>query len=205
MLKIYKNHTLRTSLLDDFMYYESRQKMMQEERARLLVRSFHTPFSVPAATDPPPRKLMNNIGSEAHRPRENQHQEVSSSHHVRVNTTSTQQQVSDVLGEKKSSPEQNDMTSGLKIGSLTIKPTNIIHGGDPSAGVAKPKEVVTIGSLPIKLNGYDETSSGSVTVGTVALDPRALQRSDKESSSSTTTKTGVPKKLLMRLPPPSTN
>ncbi|KAH1041263.1 hypothetical protein AAZX31_09G030900 [Glycine max] len=33
MLKIFKNNTLKTSLLDDFMYYENRQKIMQDEKA----------------------------------------------------------------------------------------------------------------------------------------------------------------------------
>ena len=47
MLKIFKNNTLKTSLLDDFMYYENRQKIMQDEKAKLSVKSFGSPLFVP--------------------------------------------------------------------------------------------------------------------------------------------------------------
>ncbi|KAK9161799.1 hypothetical protein Syun_008140 [Stephania yunnanensis] len=39
MLNIFKSHSFKTSILDDFMYYEERQKIMQEEKARLLVKA----------------------------------------------------------------------------------------------------------------------------------------------------------------------
>ena len=47
MLKIFKNHTTKTSLLDDFMYYENRQRIMQDEKTRLLIKSYESPFFVP--------------------------------------------------------------------------------------------------------------------------------------------------------------
>lgn len=34
MLNIFKNHVARTSILDDFEFYESRQKVMQEKKIR---------------------------------------------------------------------------------------------------------------------------------------------------------------------------
>ncbi|GFZ11588.1 evolutionarily conserved C-terminal region 3 [Actinidia rufa] len=40
MLKIFKNHAGKASLLDDFMYYENRQKIMQEEKTKLLIKSY---------------------------------------------------------------------------------------------------------------------------------------------------------------------
>ena len=52
MLKIFKNHTLKTSLLDDFMYYENRQKIMQDEKAKFLVKSFDSPIFVPVLEAP---------------------------------------------------------------------------------------------------------------------------------------------------------
>ena len=48
MLKIFKNQPLKTSILDDFMYYENRQKIMQEEKARLMFKSFRSPLFIPA-------------------------------------------------------------------------------------------------------------------------------------------------------------
>ncbi|PSR97858.1 Phosphatidylinositol kinase [Actinidia chinensis var. chinensis] len=54
MLKIFKNHAAKASLLDDFMYYENRQKIMQEEKTKLLVKSYGSSFLIPALD--PPRK-----------------------------------------------------------------------------------------------------------------------------------------------------
>jgi len=34
MLKIFKEHVTKTSILDDFAFYENRQKLMQEKRAK---------------------------------------------------------------------------------------------------------------------------------------------------------------------------
>ncbi|XP_020579827.1 uncharacterized protein LOC110024289 [Phalaenopsis equestris] len=39
MLKIFKEHTSKTSILDDFGFYENRQKVMQEKRAKQLQHS----------------------------------------------------------------------------------------------------------------------------------------------------------------------
>lgn len=60
MLKIFKNYSSKTSLLDDFMYYENRQKIMHEERARLLRKA-----NVNGHAIAPPVKL----GSMVDRPR----------------------------------------------------------------------------------------------------------------------------------------
>ena len=34
MLKLFKEHVSKTSILDDFGFYETRQKVMQEKRAK---------------------------------------------------------------------------------------------------------------------------------------------------------------------------
>ncbi|KAL0388930.1 UNVERIFIED_CONTAM: YTH domain-containing protein ECT3 [Sesamum radiatum] len=56
MLQIFKNYTSKTSLLDDFMYYENRQRILHEERSRLLRKSYENPYLVPLLD--PPRKLQ---------------------------------------------------------------------------------------------------------------------------------------------------
>lgn len=48
MLNIFKSSPLRTSLLDDFMFYEERQKVILEEKYRHLGRSFNGAPYVPA-------------------------------------------------------------------------------------------------------------------------------------------------------------
>src|ERR1044072_718272 len=52
MLRIFKNHTLKTSLLDDFVYYENRQKIMEDEKAKVLIKNFGSPLFVPALEQP---------------------------------------------------------------------------------------------------------------------------------------------------------
>lgn len=49
MLNIFKTSPLKTSILDDFMFYEERQKIMQEEKSRFLGRSYtsYLPAVVP--------------------------------------------------------------------------------------------------------------------------------------------------------------
>lgn len=34
MLKIFKDHVSKTCILDDFLFYENRQKLMQEKKAK---------------------------------------------------------------------------------------------------------------------------------------------------------------------------
>ncbi|KAI3883982.1 hypothetical protein MKW92_034466, partial [Papaver armeniacum] len=40
MLNIFKNYVAKTSLLDDFMYYKERQRIMQEEKKRYLGKTY---------------------------------------------------------------------------------------------------------------------------------------------------------------------
>ncbi|XP_057959027.1 YTH domain-containing protein ECT4 [Malania oleifera] len=188
MLKIFKNYTLRTSLLDDFMYYENRQKIMQEEKARLLIKSYESPFFV--TTIDPPRKLSSGVDSHSREVEKiSQHNDANSSEnaaatateqvsltpHVTNMTNLTSRDENDVHVEF----ESKDDVSSLKIGSLTISPKQgeLKHSTDTAStpSATEPVDVVTVGSMPIKVNGFAE-SSGFLTVGTIPLDPRALQK-----------------------------
>lgn len=189
MLKIFKNHTLKTCLLDDFMYYENRQKIMQEEKARLLVRNFESPYFVPAALGPPrmlncvvelPPSEVENVSNLNDDPTSLKRTSVSASEKV-----SPESNVADAGSARNENPEQvavqaKDNVSALKIGSLTInsrqadsKPSISASAGAAANTNTKPFDVVTVGSVPLKINGITE-SSGILTVGTIPLDPRAL-------------------------------
>ena len=48
MLNIFKNSPLKTSILDDFTFYEERERIMQEEMAKLLGRSYDALQFLPA-------------------------------------------------------------------------------------------------------------------------------------------------------------
>ncbi|XP_012084160.1 YTH domain-containing protein ECT4 isoform X2 [Jatropha curcas] len=174
MLKIFKNHTSKTSLLDDFMYYENRQRIMQEEKARVMFKTFETPFLVPAVdsahkldclVEQPPTKEEKTI-------------EQNGSSSMKKTEASVTERVSSNSGVTKASndieiPEQtivkseDDIASVLKIGSLSI---------NPKQGEPKPtSDVVTVGTMPIKVDGFGEPP-GFLRVGSIPLDPRVLKR-----------------------------
>ncbi|XP_076931621.1 uncharacterized protein LOC143596837 isoform X2 [Bidens hawaiensis] len=179
MLKVFKSYARKTSILDDFMYYENRQKILQEEKARLLVKSFGTPVFVPVLH--PPRKLTNyyGYGSDEKSEKEND-----------INT-------SDSNKDRKSSVDGKLNDNILQLKSLSIcseqvetKPVESGGGGTSVSAVSsEPISVLTVGSMPVKVNGYGE-SSGILTVGTIPLDTKAFQVKEGGVSS---TKMGVKK------------
>ncbi|KAI3505981.1 hypothetical protein L1887_28334 [Cichorium endivia] len=146
MLKVFKNYTSKTSLLDDFMYYENRQKILQEEKARLLIKSYGTPVFVPVLH--PPRKLNNN------------------NNNFNYLGTNEEEEKSDIINTSSNEavdgkPTEDDV---LRFSSIAINDTNVGGGGG----------VLTVGSMPVKVNGYGQ-SSGFLTVGSIPLDPKALK------------------------------
>lgn len=182
MLKVFKNYALKTSLLDDFMYYENRQKIMEEEKARLLVKRFEGPYFVPSLN--PPRRLNGVLELP---PREDEktikpnHGQNSSIIKTEVTTAPEQASsntfvintsIGDVNAEQIAVETKTDVVSTLKIGSLTISPKQAEPKPLPAANT-EPADVVKVGSVPIKVNGLAE--SGFLTVGTIPLDRRPLQ------------------------------
>ena len=169
---------MKTSLLDDFMYYEDRQKIMQDERGRYLVRNFETPFSVTALG--PPRKV--NPVRELPRSKEEKDTKPNDANNFEKSLVPVSEQVSSNLdvkdrgdkSEKKTLEAEDDAT--LKIGSLTIDLKHVELDSSAGAATATSKnvDVVTVGSIPVRVNGFAE-SLGTLTVGTIPLDPRALK------------------------------
>ncbi|KAK9080087.1 hypothetical protein SSX86_001762 [Deinandra increscens subsp. villosa] len=164
MLKVFKNYVKKTSLLDDFIYYENRQKILQEEKARLLIKSFGTPVFVPVLH--PPRKLTNFYGlaSEERSGTEND-----------INTSDGNSIANRELVDGK---PKDDF---LRISSLSIASTEQQVETKPLEGKGtgtslstEAGNILTVGSMPVKVNGFGE-SSGFLTVGTIPLDPRALK------------------------------
>ncbi|XP_020230198.1 YTH domain-containing protein ECT2 [Cajanus cajan] len=175
MLKIFKNHSLKTSLLDDFLYYEDRQKIMQEEKAKLLIRGFENPLSLP--TLEAPRKLnfvidIPPVGDEKNSKMGDEFdslkQTLSGGHIVSSSEVTT-------TASEDEKAEKEDIASVLKIGSVTITPKQV--ESKPS-GISfdnkEPLDVITVGSMQVKVNGFAE-SSGFLKIGSIPLDPRTLQ------------------------------
>ncbi|MED6168025.1 YT521-B-like domain containing protein [Stylosanthes scabra] len=177
MLKIFKSHTLKTTLLDDFMYYENRQKIMQEEKAKMLIKSFQSPLMIP--TMEPPRKLnfvvdVPQVNDEKNSKTDDKFDKLVSSVKETVKSSDV---TSTKLDEKaeKTTADKEDISSILKIGSVTITPKQgEIKPASIGISNRESADIVTVGSMQVKVNGFSE-SSGVLKVGSIPLDPKALQ------------------------------
>lgn len=178
MLKIFKNHTLRTSLLDDFMYYENRQKILQDEKAKYLTKSFESPLYIPALETP--RKLNFMVDMPSGHDEKNskltddfesaKQNSVSTPEQIVSNSDATSTKPVDVQTEK-SAANKNDISSILKIGSVTITPKAV----ETKQSGKEPFDFLTVGSMQVKVNGL-AASSGLLKVGSIPLDAKALQQ-----------------------------
>lgn len=192
MLKVFKDYASRTSLLDDFMYYENRQKLLQEEKAKLLIRSYNSPFVVPVLD--PPRKLNSTSGL----PSGGSEKISKCSEHQQSGNCMAVPAELDSIDSKANKEGANNgdelvaeggphVNSALKIGSLTINPKPLkdqpmdVQSTTTTVASTQSVDVVTVGSMPVKVNGLAE-SSGFLTIGTIPLDPRAFQRDEASGS-----------------------
>ncbi|KAK2412219.1 YTH domain-containing protein ECT4 [Trifolium repens] len=174
MLKIFKSYTLKTSLLDDFMYYENRQKVMQEEKSKLVIKSFGSPLSVPVLE--PPRKLNYVFENPPVSDEKNSKTDgdlgnlkISSAAHIVDSSDVTSTTFVDEKAES-GAVDRQDISSVLKIGSVTITPKQV----EAKPSNSEPIGVVTVGSMQVRVNGFSE-SSGTLKVGSIPLDSRSLQ------------------------------
>lgn len=192
MLKVFKDYASRTSLLDDFMYYENRQKVLQEEKAKLLIRSYDSPYLVPVLD--PPRKLNSSSGLPSGESEKisncSEHQQSGTCMAVPAKLDSTDSKANKESaddGDKLVAEGGPHIDSALKIGSLTINPKPLkdqppdVQSTTTTATSTQSVDVVTVGSMPVTVNGHTEPS-GFLTIGTIPLDPRAFQRDEASGS-----------------------
>ncbi|CAL1412912.1 unnamed protein product [Linum trigynum] len=178
MLKIFKSQVLDTSLLDDFTYYENRQRIMQEEKTRFAVKRFGTPF-LAAALDPTP-KLNSRVGIPSTKYEKAAVQETQASSGTARITSISEPPTRCEPPDRAVAEIDNNVVAAttLKIDSLNINPRRSQSMASPDpAGTAtgsNAANVVTVGTVPVKVNGFVE-SSGVLTFGTIPLDSRALQ------------------------------
>lgn len=191
MLKIFKNHKMKSSIFDDFMYYENRQQVIHEGRIRLLSKMTRPSTSLFMPATDTSRKLNGEVAysptlSEktvsVNHTSKTAHQNLSEKDKFTSLSSPAEEKHIAVSTEPKKKTEV-DVNSGilstLMIGSLTIdskvaellKPTK----GPPAIVHPKPVETVTIGSLPVKVNGL----SGPLTFGSLPPDIKVLKRKNK--------------------------
>ncbi|CAM9003254.1 unnamed protein product [Rhodiola kirilowii] len=170
VLKIFKAHTPRASLLDDFMYYESREKFMHEERARQPSKRFSAPVFIPALDPPPPRKLKYVVRAPATCDKQLVDQKYpSSSEEVsaapltdKVTPTNEATDTSITMSESNGDP----VVASLKIGSLTISTDKSRSSPVPAPSLAdsEPEDTITVGTMPVKINGLKKSTSSITSV-----------------------------------------
>ncbi|KAE9594876.1 hypothetical protein Lal_00013304 [Lupinus albus] len=172
MLKIFKNHTLNTSLLDDFLYYENRQKIMQDEKAKLLIKSFESPF-IPALEGS--HTLNYAVNTPAVNDEKNSKPKDDADTVIQISTSGPQKTVntSNVLSsiklvDEKVEVDREDISSILKIGSVIITPKPVGTKKFVGVGNKEQTDVVTVGSMQVKVKGFAE-SSGILKVGSIPL------------------------------------
>ncbi|XXG79010.1 hypothetical protein AAC387_Pa09g0172 [Persea americana] len=277
MLNIFKGYMSKTSILDDFMYYEERQRIMLDEKSRLVNNSNYdssdflptfvpssksttaekhpkadekpfVPSSKPNASFEQPSKAdeklfvpSGKLNATIEQPPKadakpfvpsskpeatiEQSPKADVKHSVpsgKQNATTLEQppkaddkrtkhndmnrsgktvvgeeQVMTELDIRTSSSSRkdtkhegvedvNEATSIMKISSLSIGSRGLKEGNaDKSKGNADksgcvtggpaPIDVVTVGSMPVKVNGFVNSSSAILTVGTISIDPKALK------------------------------
>ncbi|MQM10627.1 hypothetical protein Taro_043521 [Colocasia esculenta] len=184
MLTIFKNSPMKTSILDDFLYYEDRQRFMYEEKTRLLGGSYGSTLFVPAFAPPnkssvtikhPPKmeekrvKPLNNVKS----------LDDPISVDDRVNSKS--EHAAEANSRRSTALEgtgQDVDTSSLvtKIGSLSLDSAEGKASQSANALVSpEASKYVTVGSLPVKVNGYGGSPSGTLTVGTIPIHPKTVK------------------------------
>ncbi|KAK9136625.1 hypothetical protein Sjap_007219 [Stephania japonica] len=187
MLNIFKSHSYKTSILDDFMYYEERQKIMQEEKARLLGKSYDTSFFIPAIVLSNKPKVLVDLPPNAegkttsYNHPSNIGKVVSNDKQVLAKADGPVSSSSGVVNTKPVVVgDVNIAASALKIGSLTIDPKQaeateprpLATAAAASTSRSGSTDVVTVGSMPVKVNGFSESSS-ILTVGTIPIVPKA--------------------------------
>ncbi|CAN0855156.1 YTH domain-containing protein ECT2 [Linum grandiflorum] len=177
MLKIFKNHIVDTSLLDDFMYYENRQRIMQQEKARYLSKSFGTPF-VAAALDPTPKLNTRVVLSSSIK--EDKAAVENASNSLKETKASGPAKITSKPESAKGVGNDVVASTALKIGSLSINPSKPQSvASNPKSAVpatlSKAADVVTVGSVPVKVNGVAEASPRVLTFGTVPVDTKTSQ------------------------------
>lgn len=192
VLKIFKGHAERTSLLDDFAYYENRQRVMHDERNRLPYRSFLSPVPVvprPDFSDRTKKSSMDafkipSVTSSSETKevplKSDGNEETNVKEGIKEDTTTLIQKKMTSLTVSPTDDDSNP-TTGSRLNQSPPKskaaPSVSDQKTDPPEVVvdsllSEDSDTVKVGSMPIKVTG----SPPIVTVGTIPLDPSSLQK-----------------------------
>lgn len=219
MLSIFKSSPLKASILDDFIYYEERQRIMYEEKSRALRNYENSVYFNPSIPLRKPNIIIENPGEHEkpdksgvpkgideeangstsgilNNPSPGTSAEVSKGNTLPSSQPSSNGKTVALPGlsngkmgdgiahsEKAVNPTQaNDADSGSlanKMGSLSI---NSGEGSNQTMltmnGSSIPVDAFTVGTMPVKVNGFSGASSGTITVSTIPIEPKSVKQID---------------------------
>ncbi|KAJ4955909.1 hypothetical protein NE237_012692 [Protea cynaroides] len=189
MLSIFKSYTSKTSMLDDFLFYEERQKIMYEEKARLLSKAYEGSLLMPTFVLPEKPNVLVDVPLEAEEKPTKRNDldslgrttaSISEQASLKSAVAMSSSNCTKDDADRKVVQDVNDVTSLLKIGSVTINPKQAeVKPSDATTVTVvepEPNHVVTVGSMPVSVSG---SLPEILMVGTIPVNPKT-PKVDKE-------------------------
>jgi len=170
MLKIFKNYSTKTSILDDFEYYEDREKAMRDKKLRLHAKQLQPLAHVGAQID-------------SKKSEEHLHQsdgKVENSSDLKVTdygTPVSRVEEIDIKDTVSVSPvERGEERCQIKAVGAKKDDYKGVNANIPISPIEKKEERSQIKVVDVKDNdkGVNSNSPSVLTVGTVAIDTRGI-------------------------------
>ncbi|KAL9265591.1 YTH domain-containing protein [Drosera capensis] len=172
MLKIFKSYVPKTSVLDDFLYYEHRQRIMHDERAHSFSR-INAHSSVPSGKYRPLVDLPVDMGEKIANASSSSEKRMASATEYFSPNNDSHRSISTL---SKGREENGGRVSDVNMGCLTIKSERADHN----------TSVGHYGTI-IKVNGKVENSGGDenggvsdLVLGGLAIDPELAVKNSEQ-------------------------
>lgn len=208
MLRIFKKASLETSILDDFIHYEERQRILVEEKSRISGRRYNGQFF--PSTFVPSKKVDTAIENEtsvvAEEPDAREQHNVCDVTNLKADNQQVEivKTASDENGASRASGEDPNAFSSCrpasKVMQSTGKPTDLVilgrskdqfdngvnsimkigslfigsKAGEEDPTIDSHNDVITVGSMHIKVGKHAPRPPGVVTVGSNPIDQNGL-------------------------------
>ncbi|CAK8564753.1 unnamed protein product [Lathyrus sativus] len=142
--------------------------ILSELESPLFIQALEAPQKLVAGK--PPSKYEKNLKIKDDSDNSNQMSISSSEQNIHNSDVPNSKSVDE---QAKKIAVHEDISSILKIGSVTITAKQV-EAKQSGIGNREQIDVLTVGSMPIKVNGFGG-SSGFLKVGSIQLNPKALQ------------------------------
>lgn len=206
MLKMFKDSPLKTSILDDFVFYEERQKVMQEEKSRFTGRSYDTYIPAIVSANKPSDSAEQNDSANQIAKEDGGQSSVTSDQPSKpdgeqdlgclltteaVPAGQNDQQVTSKPDAVQPSEYKGDVDpyqkGDVNVASSVTKMKSLAIGSEEDNKEAAAMEkgtqadVVTVGSMHIKVNGTAGATSNAnaATIRSIPVEPKSVKLENK--------------------------